>query len=107
MARTLDNVTIHTTNIADYVVKLAVTADGHFAARAGIDPTDAHDAIFAWLQTLPDLPVVAPEPIAAPAATVAPVVDEVQTVGQPIEVVATVTPDPIVKLTPVTEPDAS
>ena len=74
MARTLDNVTIHTTNIADYAVKLAVTADGHFAARAGVNPTDAHDAIFAWLQTVPDLPVEAvPVPVEVPAPVAAPV----------------------------------
>jgi hypothetical protein len=53
MPRTLDGVAVHSTQMAQFHIKLFVTPDGHAEAFAGITPQDAHDKGFAWMQTLP------------------------------------------------------
>lgn len=86
MARTLDGVEIHSTQIAQFHVKLFITSDGHSEAFAGLEPQEAHDKGYAWLQALPTLlsEVAAPvapvlDPVLAAPVTVPVTVDEVVT----------------------------
>lgn len=90
MARTLDGVEIHSTQVSQFHIKLFVTSDGHAEAFSGLSPQEAHDKGYAWLQTLPSL-----SPEAASAIAVVDLVAAVDAV-MPIPVAPTVTTDAVV-----------
>jgi len=82
MARTIDGVEIHSTQISQFHVKLFVTSDGHAESFSGLDPQEAHDKGYAWLQTLPALSpeavvdLVAAVDAAMPLPVIAPVITD-------------------------------